>query len=70
MPRGSLGHITVELLTRDPARWQNFTVFVHDCNREGEDALTRALLGEPVRETGSKKLREFRYGGGASSGLR
>jgi len=54
-------------VARDPARWQNFTVFVHDCNREGEDALTRALLGEPVRETGPKKLREFRYGAGAVS---
>ena len=36
------------------------TIFVHDCDRAGEDYLTRAILGPSFTETGGKKLREFR----------
>ena len=36
------------------------TVWVHDCNRPGEDLLTRELLGPSFSETGEKKLRKFR----------
>merc|ERR1711920_301661 len=36
------------------------TVWVHDCDRPGEDYLTHELLGPGFSETGDKKLREFR----------
>ena len=36
------------------------TIFVHDCDRPGEDYLTRQLLGTHTTETGPKKLREWR----------
>ena len=38
------------------------TVWVHDCNRTGEDELTNAFLGPSFSETGPKKLRQFRMG--------
>ncbi|KAL1515561.1 hypothetical protein AB1Y20_002181 [Prymnesium parvum] len=38
----------------------NVTVFVHDCRRASEDLLSRTFLGTPVKESGHKKLREFR----------
>lgn len=37
------------------------TVFVHDCNREAEDAFTRKFLGAPIVELGFKQLREFQF---------
>ena len=39
------------------------TVWVHDCNRTGEDELTNAFLGPSFSETGPKKLRQFRRDG-------